>query len=150
MSLIHKKGFNNNYTAVASSGTVGVLKPVNHTNCMSSVIATDHPQSVRNSCVIKQFIMSLMLGCFKSLCFVFSGLSVIPMSHTSFLLSLSMNKTNHPISSSSYPTATATKTIHCCLKWRGNKTIEVVWSCALNGRFWKLFLIGDASKVRLG
>ena len=46
------------------------------------------------------------------------------------------NKTSHPISSNSHPSATAIKGIHC-LKWGGGEAVDKVWSCALDGRFGK-------------
>ena len=44
-----------NYTAVAVSGKMGPVKPVNHTGWMAVVTPTDRPKSVRNRCVIELF-----------------------------------------------------------------------------------------------
>ena len=43
------------YTAVAVSGKVGPLKPVNHTSWVAIVTPTDRPKSVRNCCLIELF-----------------------------------------------------------------------------------------------
>ena len=42
-------------TAVAVSGKVGPVKPVNHTCLVAVVTPTDRPKSVRNRCVIELF-----------------------------------------------------------------------------------------------
>ena len=64
---------------------------------------------------------------------------------------LHKNKTNHPISSNSHPSATANKAIHC-LKWgdlikqtETSYNFDKIWSGAPEGRFGKLFLIRDAN-----
>ena len=44
------------YTAVAVSGKVGHIKPVNHTSWVAIVTPTDRPKSVRNRCVIELFV----------------------------------------------------------------------------------------------
>ena len=45
------------YTAVAVSGKVGPVKPVNHTSWVAVVTPTDRPKSVRNKecCLIELF-----------------------------------------------------------------------------------------------
>ena len=43
------------YIAVAVSGKVGPVKPVNHTSWVAVVTPTDRPKSVRNRCVIELF-----------------------------------------------------------------------------------------------
>ena len=43
------------YTAVAASGKVGPVKPVNHTGWVALVTPTDRPKSVRNRCLIELF-----------------------------------------------------------------------------------------------
>ena len=43
------------YIAVAVSGKVGPVKPVNHTSWVAVVTPTDRPKSVRNCCVIELF-----------------------------------------------------------------------------------------------
>ena len=43
------------YTAVAVSGKVGPVKPVNHTSWVAVVTPTDRPKSVRNCCLIELF-----------------------------------------------------------------------------------------------
>ena len=42
-------------TAVAVSGKVGPVKPVNHTSWVTIVTSTDRPKSVRNRSVIELF-----------------------------------------------------------------------------------------------
>ena len=51
------------YTAVAVSGKVGPVKPVNHTNWMTVVTPSDRPKSVRNRCVIEIFGDVFVLSC---------------------------------------------------------------------------------------
>ena len=43
------------YIAVAVSGNVGPVKPVNHTSWVALVTPTDRPKSVRNRCLIELF-----------------------------------------------------------------------------------------------
>ena len=43
------------YIAVAVSGKVGPVKPVNHTSWVAVVTPTDRPKSVRNRCLIELF-----------------------------------------------------------------------------------------------
>ena len=48
--------------AVAVSGKVGPVKPVNHTSWVAVVTPTDRPKSVRNRCVIELFVALYMLS----------------------------------------------------------------------------------------
>ena len=50
------------YTAVALSGKVGPVKPVNHTSWMAVVTPTDRPKSVRNRRVIELFVALFVLS----------------------------------------------------------------------------------------
>ena len=43
------------YTAVAMSGKVDPVKPVNHTSWVAVASPTDRPKSVRNCCLIELF-----------------------------------------------------------------------------------------------
>ena len=55
-----------------------------------------------------------------------------------------MNKTNHPMSRNSYPSATANKAIHC-FKWGGGTNpTDKVRNDAPEDRFGKLFLFRNA------
>ena len=48
--------------AVALSGKVGPVKPVNHTSWVAVVTPTDRPKSVRNRCVIELFMALFVLS----------------------------------------------------------------------------------------
>ena len=63
---------------------------------------------------------------------------------------LHKNKTNHPKSSNSHPSATANKAIHC-LKWGGvikqtgtSYNFDKIWSGAPDSRFGKFFSLRNA------
>ena len=49
------------YTAVAESGKVRPVKPVNHTSWVAVVTPTDRPKSVRSRCVIDLFVALFVL-----------------------------------------------------------------------------------------
>ena len=50
------------YIAVAVSGKVGPVKPVNHTSWVAVVTPTDRPKSVRNRCLIELFVALFVLS----------------------------------------------------------------------------------------
>ena len=50
------------YTAVAVSGKVGPVKPINHTSLVAAITQTDRPKSVRIRCVIKLFLALFVLS----------------------------------------------------------------------------------------
>ena len=58
------------YTAVAVSGKVGPVKPVNHTSWVAVVTPTDSPKSVRNRCVIELFLCCCLCCHFALLTFL--------------------------------------------------------------------------------
>ena len=72
------------YIAVAVSGKVGPVKPVNHTSWVTVVTPTDRPKSVRNRRVIKLFGDVLVL----SRCPFDIGASVIGLIQISSFFSL--------------------------------------------------------------
>ena len=51
-----------NYTAIAVSGKVGPVKPVNHTSWVAVVTPTDRPKSVRNCCLSELFVALFVLS----------------------------------------------------------------------------------------
>ena len=58
------------YTAVAVSGKVGPVKPVNHTSWMAVATPTDRPKSVRNRCFNRTFLWRCLCCHFALLTFL--------------------------------------------------------------------------------